>query len=36
MVENERIFLTKVTVYHGIEVLATAIVEQGGRNGTVF
>ena len=36
MVENERKFLTKVTAYHGIEILATAIDDQGGGNGVVF
>ena len=36
MVENERQFLTKVTAYHGIEVLATGIDDQGGGNGVVF
>ena len=36
MVENERQFLTKVTAYHGIEILATAIDDQGGGNGVVF
>lgn len=36
MVENEQKFLTKVTAYHGIEILATAIDDQGGGNGVVF
>ena len=36
MVENERQFLTQVTAYHGIEILATAIDDQGGGNGVVF
>ena len=36
MVQNERAFLTKVTAYHGIEILATAIDDQGGGNGCVF
>ena len=36
MVENERKFLAKVTAYHGIEILATAIDDQGGGNGVVF
>ena len=36
MVKNERAFLTKVTAYHGIEVLATAIDDQGRGNGVVF
>ncbi len=36
MVNNEREFLTKVTAYHGIEVLATAIDDQGGGNGVVL
>ena len=36
MVENERQFLTKVTAYHGIEILATGIDDQGGGNGAVF
>lgn len=33
---TERRFLQKVSAYHGIEVLATAIDDQGGGNGTVF
>ena len=33
---NEREFLKKVTAYHGIDVLATAIDDQGNGNGTVF
>ena len=33
---NEREFLKKVTNYHGIDVLATAIDDQGDGNGTVF
>ena len=33
---NERRFLQKVTAYHGIEVLAKAIDDQGGGNGVVF
>ncbi len=36
MAKNERAFLTKVTAYHGIEVLATAINDKGGGNGCVF
>ncbi len=36
MVKNEREFLTKVSAYHGIEILATAIDDQGGGNGVVF
>ena len=36
MVKNEREFLTKVTAYHGIEILATAIDDQGDGNGLVF
>ena len=36
MVKKERAFLTKVTAYHGIEVLATAIDDQGGGNGVVL
>jgi hypothetical protein len=36
MVKNERAFLTMVTAYHGIEVLATAIDDQGGGNGVVL
>ena len=36
MVENERQFLTKVTAYHGIEVLATGIDDQGGGSGVVL
>lgn len=33
---NEREFLKKVTKYHGTEVLATAIDDEGDGNGTVF
>lgn len=33
---DEREFLKKVTAYHGIEVLATAIDDEGNGNGTVF
>lgn len=33
---NEREFLKKVTNYHGTEVLATAIDDEGDGNGTVF
>lgn len=33
---GEREFLKKVTNYHGIDVLATAIDDQGDGNGTVF
>ncbi|GJL55377.1 MAG: hypothetical protein NPIRA02_25090 [Nitrospirales bacterium] len=36
MVQNEREFLTKVTAYHGIEILATAIDDQGGGTGVVL
>ena len=36
MVKNERTFLTTVTAYHGIEVLATAIADQGEGNEVVF
>ena len=36
MAANERKFLEKVTAYHGIEVLGTAIHDEGGGNGTVF
>ena len=36
MAATERRFLQKVTAYHGIEVLATAIDDQGNGNGTVF
>lgn len=36
MVENERKFLTKVTAYHGIEILARAIDDQGEGNGVVL
>ncbi|MCA9473229.1 MAG: hypothetical protein MRJ96_11175 [Nitrospirales bacterium] len=36
LLKNEREFLTKVTAYHGIEILATAIDDQGGGNGVVF
>lgn len=33
---GEREFLKKVTNYHGIDILATAIDDQGNGNGTVF
>ncbi len=33
---TERRFLQKVTAYHGIDVLATAIDDQGDGSGTVF
>ena len=33
---NERQFLQKVTAYHGIDILATAIDDQGDGNGTVL
>ena len=33
---NEREFLKKVTNYHGIDILATAIDDQGNGSGTVF
>ncbi len=36
MAKNERAFLTKVTAYHGIEILATAIDDQGGGSGIVL
>ena len=36
MIAAEREFLKKVTAYHGIDVLATAIEDQGNGNGTVF
>ena len=36
LAENERQFLKKVTAYHGIEILATAIDDQGGGNGAVL
>ncbi len=36
MVKNEREFLTKVTAYHGIEILSTGIDDQGGGNGVVL
>ena len=36
MVKNEREFLTKVTAYHGIEILATGIDDLGGGNGVVL
>ena len=36
MAAGEREFLKKVTNYHGIDVLATAIDDQGDGNGTVF
>jgi hypothetical protein len=33
---NERTFLEKVTAYRGIEVLGTAVDDQGDGSGTVF
>ena len=33
---NEREFLKKVSAYHGIEILATAIGDQGEGNGVVL
>ena len=36
MAANERKFLEKVTAFHGIDVLGTAIDDEGGGNGTVF
>ncbi len=36
MAAAEREFLNKVTSYHGIDVLASAIDDQGNGNGTVF
>ena len=36
MAAAEREFLKKVTNYHGIDVLATAVDDQGNGNGTVF
>ena len=36
MVTNERAFLAKVTAYHGIEILTTAIDDHGGGSGVVF
>jgi hypothetical protein len=36
MAAGEREFLKKVTNYHGIDVLASAIDDQGNGNGTVF
>ena len=36
MAANERRFLQKVTAYHGIDVLATAIQDEGAGNGTVL
>jgi hypothetical protein len=36
MAANEREFLKKVSAYHGIEVLGTAVDDQGGGSGTVF
>ena len=36
LAESEREFLSKVTAYHGIDVLATGIDDQGGGNGTVL
>ena len=36
MVTNENIFLSTVTAYHGIEILATGIDDQGNGNGVVL
>ncbi len=36
MAEGEAEFLKKVTAFHGIDVLGTAIDDQGDGNGTVF
>ena len=36
LAEAERVFLKKVTAYHGLEVHATAIDEQSPGTGTVF
>ena len=36
MAAAESDFLKKVTAYHGIDILATAIDDQGNGNGTVF
>ena len=36
MAKNEREFLANVTAYHGIEVLGTAIDDEGDGTGTVF
>ncbi len=36
MANNERAFLEKVTAYHGIEILATAIDDHGDGNGVVL
>ena len=36
MAAGEREFLKKVTNYHGIDVLASAIDDRGNGNGTVF
>ena len=36
MARTERRFLQKVTAFHGIDVLATAIDDRGGDSGTVF
>lgn len=36
MMANEQAFLKKVTAYHGIEILATAIDDHGNGNGVAF
>lgn len=36
MVASERRFLKKVTAYHGLDVHATVVDDQGNGNGTVF
>ena len=36
LANNEREFLKKVTDYHGIDVLAAAISDEGNGSGTVF
>ena len=36
MAATERRFLKKVTAYHGIDVLATVVHDQGDGDGTVF
>lgn len=36
LASSEQEFLKKVTNYHGIDVLASAIDDQGNGNGTVF
>lgn len=36
MAADERVFLEKVTAFHGIDILGTAIQDEGNGSGTVF